>query len=483
VQSKTPTTTQIQVTINNEKVVAIVDSGAAGTLISKTVWQTMNTELLNPKRNKKWINASGDTMKCIGKTIITIKFGEYTIQHKCVVIDGLQSKMLIGTDFLQKHGCIIDYTKGKIKIGTTELNIKTSTRQEEACLILQKTIHLAAKSESIHLIQINTALGDELLLENIKSKDNVWIRDGLVKITNGKIPIIIQNKNPFNVTLEKKTSIGKVTSIKQVLNIEPPTKSRSDTKLRASELINWSNCPQSNQWIFKVKELINKYDHVFSKHPADLGRYDKEKFEINTNNAKPIRQRPYRVPQASEEHIDNMVDEMLNSGLITKSNSPWASPIVLVKKKDGTDRFCVDFRKLNSVTIGDSYPLPLVEDMIYKVKNASIYSGVDLASGYWQLALDEKAKVKTAFITKKGLWQFNVLPFGLCNAGAFFQRTMEQLLKDLPNSNPYLDDIITSSNDENNHLIDLERLFKTLEAANLKIKPSKCVFGAEEIKF
>jgi hypothetical protein len=178
-----------------------------------------------------------------------------------------------------------------------------------------------------------------------------------------------------------------------------------------------------------------------------------------------------------------MVDEMLNSGLITKSNSPWASPIILVKKKDGTDRFCVDFRKLNSLTIGDSYMLPLVEDMMNKVKNASIYSGVDLAPGYWQLALDEKAKEKTAFITKKGLWQFYVLPFDLCNARAFFQRTIEQLLKDLPNSNPYLDDIITSSNDENNHLIDLERLFKTLEAANLKIKPSKCVFGAEEIKF
>ena len=178
-----------------------------------------------------------------------------------------------------------------------------------------------------------------------------------------------------------------------------------------------------------------------------------------------------------------MVDEMLHNRIISKSNSAWSSPVVIVKKKDGTDRFCVDYRKLNGITLKDNYPVPLIGETLDALRGCSYFSSLDLSSGYWQMALAEDAKAKTAFITHKGLFQFEVLAFGLSNAVSSFQRQMESILEGLPNSKVYLDDILTHSRSFEDHLGHLELVFKRIEAANLKIKPSKCLFAARETKF
>ena len=135
---------------------------------------------------------------------------------------------------------------------------------------------------------------------------------------------------------------------------------------------------------------------------------------------------------------------MREQGVIEPSASPWSSPIVLVNKKDGTTRFCVDYRRLNNVTHKDSYPLPRIDDTIEAMAGVSWFSTLDLKSGYWQVPLDNSSKEKTAFSTGNGLWQFNVMPFGLCNAPATFERLMEQVLFGLPMSVAlvYLDDIL-----------------------------------------
>lgn len=485
-QKSHKSTTKVQIHLNGHKVTAIIDSGAACTLISKDMWIIFKSEMKQPKSNKKWLNANGGQMNCIGSTYVTISIGKLEVNHKCSVIDGLQSKVLLGTDFLAKHGCIVDYIDRKLKMGSVQIPIKTRYQQEDICLVITNAIVLKANSESIHYIKTNASLGSELLVENISNNQSkIWVRDGLVMVKDNKIPVIIQNKNSFNVTLAKNTTIAKMVSFNQIQLVESPYEENRNIKQykKASELINWSKCLQSNEWIIKTKKLIDKYDHIFSKHSADLGHFNKAKFDINTGQADPIKLRPYRVPYATVDNIDKMVDEMLQGGLISKSNSPWAAPIVIVKKKDGTDRFCIDFRKLNSVTSGDNYPIPLMEETLDKLRGAEIFSSIDLASGYWQIALHDNAKEKTAFITHKGLFQFEVMPFGLKNAGAFFQRTMEQVLQDLPNSSAYLDDVITASTNTHKHLEDLENLFKRIESANLKIKPSKCVFGASEIKF
>jgi hypothetical protein len=150
-----------------------------------------------------------------------------------------------------------------------------------------------------------------------------------------------------------------------------------------------------------------------------------------------------------------------------------------VKKKDGGIRFCVDYRKLNSVTEKDVYPLPRIDDTLDKLGKCKYFTTLDLASGYWQIELEEKDKPKTAFITPEGLFEFNVMPFGLTNAPATFQRTMNTILSGLTwlNCLVYLDDIIIFSHSFEQHIKNIEEVFERLCQAGLKLKLSKCHFG------
>ena len=222
--------------------------------------------------------------------------------------------------------------------------------------------------------------------------------------------------------------------------------------------------------------MISKGDH-------DLGHFDKYKFDIITNTDRPVKCRPNRVPYAQQQTIDKMIDDMLTNKKITKSNSPWASPIVIVKKKDGSDRFCVDYRKLNQVTIKDNYPIPLIEETLDSLGGARYFSTLDLASGYWQIALSDEAKEKTAFASHKGLFKFEVLSFGLSNAVPAFQRTMEIVLDGVSNCKVYVDEILIYSRTFDEHITHLVKVLQRLREANLKIKPRKCEFGKQEVRF
>ena len=176
---------------------------------------------------------------------------------------------------------------------------------------------------------------------------------------------------------------------------------------------------------------------------------------------------------------------MLKAGVIEPSRSPWASRVVIVKKKDGTPRFCVDYRALNLLTVKDSYPLPYQTDLMDNISNAQYFSSLDLASGYWQIKLDDDAKAKSAFTTRYGLFQFNVMPFGLTNAPATFQRLMDLVLAGLTwiECMVYLDDIIIFSPTWKEHLKRLKHVFERLRESKLKAKMSKCQFGREKLKY
>jgi len=142
--------------------------------------------------------------------------------------------------------------------------------------------------------------------------------------------------------------------------------------------------------------------------------------------------------------MSEMIDKMREQGVAQPSSSPWASPIVLVPKKDGSQRFCVDYRRLNAITRKDVYPLPQIEDILTALGEAQYFSSLDLESGYWQVPLDDNAREKSAFTTHRGLFEFTRMPFGLCNAPATFQRVMQRVLADLEwrSCFVFLDDII-----------------------------------------
>ncbi|KAJ1177696.1 hypothetical protein NDU88_002948 [Pleurodeles waltl] len=175
---------------------------------------------------------------------------------------------------------------------------------------------------------------------------------------------------------------------------------------------------------------------------------------------------------------------MIELGVIEPSVSPWCSPVVLVPKPDGSIRFCIDFRKLNSISLFDTYPIPRVDDVLEKIGRAKYMSTLDLTKGYWQIPLFPEDKEKTAFSTQSGLYQFTVLPFGLHGAPATFQRLMDHLLKPFSKfAAAYLDDVVIFSNTWIEHLEHLSQVFDTLATAGLTANPKKCMLGKTDISY
>ena len=182
----------------------------------------------------------------------------------------------------------------------------------------------------------------------------------------------------------------------------------------------------------QAESFLVEFSDVFSEGPDDLGQTSLVQHQIQTGTTAPIKQPPRRLPLVLREDASKAIESMQKQGIIEPSSSPWAFPVVLVRKKDGSIRYCVDYRKLNNVTKKDSYPLPRIDDMLESLADSKWFSSLDLRSGYWQVKLDPADKAKTAFSTGLGLWQFTVMPFGLCNAPATFERLMEQVLQGLP---------------------------------------------------
>ena len=230
---------------------------------------------------------------------------------------------------------------------------------------------------------------------------------------------------------------------------------------------------------------ITSFTDIFALDATELGTTTLVEHVVNTGDQAPIRQPVRRMPFALREDVDRMVEEMLDQGVIRPSSSPWASPVVLVRKKDGGMRFCVDYRRLNHVTKLDEFPLPRIDDTLDLLAGAKYFTTLDLASGYWQVAMDPASIEKTAFTTYSGLYEFRKMPFGLVNAPATFQRLMEVVLSGLARGNchVYLDDVLVFGRTIEEHNANLARVFGRIRGAGLRLKPKKCEFAQESVLY
>ncbi|KAL6467387.1 hypothetical protein MHYP_G00251910 [Metynnis hypsauchen] len=237
--------------------------------------------------------------------------------------------------------------------------------------------------------------------------------------------------------------------------------------------------------VLQAKALLGKYSSIFSQHEGDLGCTELITHDIPLVDDVPVRQPYRRLPPSQYEVVRAHIKQLLEAGIVRESCSPYSSPIVVVPKKDGSVRLCVDYRQLNAKTRRDAYPLPRIEESLDSLCGARWFSTLDLASGYNQVPVTEKDKVKTAFCTPFGLFEFNRMPFGLCNAPATFQRLMERMFGDQRHQSVllYLDDVIIFSSTIEQHLERLEEVFSRLKRQGLKVKLSKCRFFQSQVQY
>ena len=318
---------------------------------------------------------------------------------------------------------------------------------------------------------------------------------------NGFAKLVITNCSGFTQTLAGGTCVGLA---EQVEVVDPESDEDQDTDVELAsirrvtsltaeerkrlllETINLPNLPDAE--LDHLKDFLAEHHDVFSLEEGERGETGLTQLEIDTGDATPVKQPPRRMPFVVRQEVAKHLKQMQQSGVIQPSSSPWSSPVVIVRKRDGTHRFCVDYRGLNAVTKPDAFPLPRISDILDQLGGVQYFSTLDLASGFWQILVDPQSREKTAFTTPHGLFEFRVMPFGLTNAPAVFQRLMQEVLAGL---NPedgkafvsvYIDDILVFSPTLEEHLDHLKRVMARLRKAFLKLKPVKCKFVREEVE-
>ena len=234
-----------------------------------------------------------------------------------------------------------------------------------------------------------------------------------------------------------------------------------------------------------IRNMICNFSDVFSVNDMDLGRTHLTQHEIPTGDSRPVKQPPRRVPMALVKEEAEAIQNLRRQGVIRESSSPWASPIVLVRKKNGKIRPCVDYRRVNSLTQKDAYPIPRTQECLDAMAGSIIFSTLDMTSSYFQIPIKEEDIHKTAFVTRQGLYEFTTMPFGLTNAPATFQRLMELVCRGLQWSCCliYLDDILVFGKTPEEHAERLQVVLGRVHRAGLKLKPEKCELFQEKVQF
>ena len=230
----------------------------------------------------------------------------------------------------------------------------------------------------------------------------------------------------------------------------------------------------------EVMEVQRRYEEIFTEIS---GKANVIEHKIDFTDDRPFRCKPYTLPYAKGDEIREEIKNMMDTGIVRESSSPYASPLVVVEKKDGSNRMCVYYRKLSLVTVADPAPMTTAEDLFGKLGKCQYYSKIDLSKGYWQTPVAGKDIHKTAFVTPDGSYEFLRMPFGMKNSGETLIRGMRKLLQDMDNVECYIDDLIVYTKNWATHLQVLEKLLEKLRPVGLVIPPTKRVIGSNSVEF
>ena len=303
-----------------------------------------------------------------------------------------------------------------------------------------------------------------------------------------------EKPKPELVTLNNRLGLESPTHSKdcvgQVAEKEEDTESevrlgndQQPIKLQNSQILNDLGTKLSHLPLVQRKELaevITQYREVFPDVPSKTNLIE---HDVDVGDSAPIKQHPYRVSPMKKELLDKEVQYMLKNDIIEESQSNWSSPCILVPKHDGGFRFCTDFRKVNDKTKSDSFPIPRIADCIDQIGNAKFVSTFDMLKGYWQVPLTQRAREISAFVTPSGLYQYKVMPFGMKNAPATFQRMVNKLVRDIDGCEGYIDDVVIFSDNWSDHIRQIKSFFQIMQEAKLTINLMKSEFGKATVKY
>ena len=494
--------------VQDQAVDFLLDIGATETFISHEKYQQLlGAGLPTLLQKQEHVSlANGDPLEVTGRMQVKITLGGSALVVP-VTVAHIACPAILGLDYLLMSGSVLDVPQLKLYCGGRSVPL----RDEKAKPFLGRIM--------VDRTAMVPAGGEVLLSGKLEGwDDQPWTGIGLVETGRKNImergimvahllveagqhvPVRVFNPSKLPVLLYKGTTIGELKPFDGVVEDAVPEMKRlgrmtdelgdRDAKQEVCpdhlvDLLERSCQHLNDDQSRRVKELLLKYKDVFSKGELDLGRTDLVRHSIDTGDHRPIKQ-PYRhLPVWQQQEAEKQIGDMLEKGVIEKSISPWASPIVLVKKKDGSTRFCIDYRRVNEITIKDAYPLPRIEDTFDALTGARWFSTLDLASGYWQVELEDEAKEKSAFAVRGGLYQWRVMPFGLCNAPATFERLMERILTGLHWEIllVYLDDVIIYGGTFDVELQRLETVFQRMRESKLKLKPKKCHLFQKKVAY
>lgn len=486
--------------LNGHKVCCLLDTGCETSVIARRLLPDVK---LQPT-SQTLFAANGTRIPLLGRTTI-----DFTVhgekQSATVVVTEAIEELILGIDWLQSHRCRWEFGSGRVKIGRFWIKLHSRTPSS-----MVRRIYV--ESDSIVSARSQRDLRVKATWPDLRSAPPGWIfeptcfKDGVIaartlfsdQSLHSAVRILNFTDEPFRVA--SGTLLGKADLVAASTTQLATGESKGEEKFSrtiktgpATDELNHVECvidalPKcltTNERELAA-QFIRENASRFSKSEYDLGRTDLLYHSIDTGDNRPFRQPLRRHPRAHLPIIDNFVDEMLKNDVIEPvRDSAWASNVVLVRKRDGSLRFCVDYRRLNSLTQKDSFPLPRIDSCLDSLGGSTYFSTLDLRQGYFQLPMAPKDKQKTAFITRRGIWAFKVMSFGLCNAPSQFSRLIEMVLAGLSWEVclAFLDDIIVFSKDFEQHLERLQLVFDRLMQANLKLKPSKCKLFQTRVQF
>ena len=508
----------IDVLILGKTINTLVDTGSSLSCIQKSLLESLDQDFIIYGRSdyRKVKGIGGNLIDISGTAILPLQIGDHKFYQKFYIFDDILHPLLLGIDFLQANKCTLNFENQTIDTekGEPVVNILKPVFNMGLARPVRHTV-IQPHSETVFPIRISRVPNQETVMfepVNLLTKKKLAGAKSIIKVNKGRGFCKVLNPLSSPVTLKPWQVIGRLVPIHTDSIIEYDTETANSEPSVAS-----ATCFNENE----VNDLTSKYQQYkktvddlgisldesdlteeqkiklyafiasnrnsFAKDTSELGCTNVHQHRIETGNAPPQRKRPYRVSPQIKQHIDEQIEDMLKNDIIEPSNSLWAAPVVMCKKKDNTYRFAVDYRDLNAVTEPINFPLPRLEDVIDSVgeNNSKIFTVLDLKAGFHQIPLDEETKHKTTFVTHSGCYAFKRLPYGLRNAPIAFQCVMAQVLQGInfKYALVYVDDILIHSSTFDEHLIHLQSVFDRLNDANLKLQPKKCQFAAKRVEY